>query len=377
MSIEREKLMALDRGSVSARQRLLNKNHGSNTEARLYKKYETFGKSVHIDKNNANKIADSKFKSPERQGNSGDKYGLQKLSDTWETRRSMHVKNIDSYSTSRHYAHSSPRVSYVRSNQMRARQIDHSQTTKRIAVDLSDEKNKQTEEDDIANLSGVDEVVENEKFYLVDSDHPIFLNSPSKLKKNIDNKDDIIDKYEAVLREINSEFKQSLRRNKTLEKRLEQDKFDRQADQHLISKLREENDYLRNNSREHNLTDVEREILNSEIAGLSYQLKVVKDTENKWVAEKANLQHSVHSYEISNQKLREQEARSAREVNVLIDKLNDRDNKDKNYDRLNAEVNAAKGSFQVWFYSFTLVYNYSLLIIFIYRMSLMLKEKKD
>ena len=145
----------------------------------------------------------------------------------------------------------------------------------------------------------------------------------------------------------------------------------------MIELMLNENDYLRNDSRKQNLTDVEREILNSEVAGLSYQLKVLKDTENKWGSEKANLQHSVHSYEISSQKLREQEARLSREVNVLIDKLNDRDNNDKNYDRLNAEVNAAKGSYQVWFRIFTLVYNSGLLIIFIYRLNLTLKEKKD
>jgi hypothetical protein len=377
MSIDRENLMALERGSASARQILLNRNYGSKNEGRLYKRYETFGNSQSIDKNNATKIPESKLKSPERQGKSGDKYGLQKLSDTWESRRSRHVKNTDFYTSSKHYTHSSPRVSYVRSNQMRAMQLDHSQTIKRIAVDLSVDKKKQIEEDDIANLSGVDEVVENEKFYLVDSDHPIFLNSPSKLKKNIENKDEIIEKYEGVLREINSEFKQSLRRNKTLEKHLEQEKFGRQADQHLISRLRQENDYLRNDNREHNFTEGERDITNSEIAGLSYQLKVVKDLEKKWVYEKANLQNSVHSYEISNQKLREQEVRSAREVNLLLEKLNDRDNKDKNYDRLTTEANAVKANYHVWFCLFTLVYNFSLLTIFIYRLSLTLKEKKD
>lgn len=353
MSIERERRLFEVEDNSQERKRNSNRVYLRDSEARLSMKYDTLGKLITRD--TAERILESKGKSPDRSPKNVEKYGLQRLSDTWETRRSRYVRNTQNYSP-RKYEYSSPKVNYVRASQIKSKQSNQSPVVKKIEVDLSNDQKKKVEEDDNVNFHDVDEIVENEKFYLVDSDHPIFLNSPTRLKKDIDNKDEIIEKYEGVLREINSEFKQSLRRNKLLEQRLEQEGIDRNADQHLIARLREENDHLRNDKRISNLTNKERDALNTEIASLSYQLNILKDRENKWHPDRANLQQSINNLELANQKLRDQEARSTREINLLLEKLNDRENKDRNFERLTAEYNTVKANYQVSILSHILIW---------------------
>jgi N12 class adenine-specific DNA methylase len=55
----------------------------------------------------------------------------------------------------------------------------------------------------------------------------MFLNSPTTLKKDVESKDDIIEKYEGVLREINSEFRSLMKRNMQLEDKLQMEIFRR------------------------------------------------------------------------------------------------------------------------------------------------------
>ena len=60
-------------------------------------------------------------------------------------------------------------------------------------------------------------------------------------------------------------------------------------------------------------------------------------------------------------KLRDQEARSQREINLLLEKLSQKNAESTNYDKLVNEYNTAKTNYEV---SFNLVFNFRILILF-------------
>jgi len=60
-------------------------------------------------------------------------------------------------------------------------------------------------------------------------------------------------------------------------------------------------------------------------------------------------------------KLRDQEARSQREINLLLEKLSQKNAESTNYDKLVNEYNTAKTNYEV---NFILVFNFRILILF-------------
>ena len=193
-----------------------------------------------IDKETAENILHSKSKKPYQILSTSEKYGLKRLSDTWENRRSRYMKyntpfvrkqnsvssqnrikpNLVSSSPKVH--NMSPKIEKkeVRNQEVsidRKRKLivhENSDTHEELQEDPSfeykgtDEECNVNEEETPLKESDIEEVVqEDEKYYLIDSDHPLLDNSPSALRREAKSKDEILQKYEKVLREVNSEFK--------------------------------------------------------------------------------------------------------------------------------------------------------------------------
>ena len=333
-----------------------------------------------IDKETAENILHSKSKKPYQILSTSEKYGLKRLSDTWENRRSRYMKyntpfvrkqnsvssqnrikpNLVSSSPKVH--NMSPKIEKkeVRNQEVsidRKRKLivhENSDTHEELQEDPSfeykgtDEECNVNEEETPLKESDIEEVVqEDEKYYLIDSDHPLLDNSPSALRREAKSKDEILQKYEKVLREVNSEFKNWLDRNKTLELRLDEETMKRTVDLNTIKSLKQDIQQLQDDKEKGAWTDNERDAFNKEMASLSYQLKWAKDQEEKWQSERTHLQLAIQNFEDSNKKLRDKEGRSQREINLLLEKLSQRENRDHNYERLVKESNSAKTNYQV------------------------------
>jgi hypothetical protein len=100
--------------------------------------------------------------------------------------------------------------------------------------------------------TAIDTIIEYpDEYYLVDSNHPIFENSPSNIRKTTDTKDEVILKYETVLRDMNIEFKQLVKRNRFLEMRLDDEVRDSESKTKLIARLQQEIDELKSGRTHH------------------------------------------------------------------------------------------------------------------------------
>lgn len=158
-----------------------------------------------------------------------------------------------------------------------------------------------------------------------------------------------IEKYEQMLKSVNSEFKSCLARNKYLENALAQEKEERQSDQDHIACLRGEIDKVKL-EKEHEvntLPNKEREKYVEKISSLKFQMKDLLDREERYQSEKANFQLTIENYEMSNKKLREQEFRSQKEINHLTNKLEQPDGARREVDLVKADYESLKTTFTV------------------------------
>ena len=157
-----------------------------------------------------------------------DKYGLRRLSDAWDSKRQKNVKNNTDEHTNQRVLSKSPERSkspVEGINKPRPSTVLKSKATeeetrikkyKTIPVKVEQKiqhDDKMLKDNDIG--TEIDEVIEYpDQYFLVDANHPIFLNSPSRIKKEGESNEDTIKKYETILRDINREFKHLLKRNK-------------------------------------------------------------------------------------------------------------------------------------------------------------------
>jgi len=257
-----------------------------------------------IDERTAQVILESKGRKPSPGQDEANKYGLKKLSDTWESRRSKYVKAYQAPKTRYTQRKTNPDRHAVKITAKENEKEHLSPVVSRVYTKLEKSPHEdRTQANFEEKENSIDEIVEEEeKFYLVDKDHPIFSNSPSQIKKKGDTPEEIIQKYERILRDVNQEFKSCLQRNKIMEERYEKEVYRRRSDQDHIDCLRGEIDKL-NMERENEisgLTESERDKLNREIANLSFQLNQSNAREDKYQAEKTNLKMTIQNYEVTN-----------------------------------------------------------------------------
>ena len=238
-----------------------------------------------------------------------DKYGLRRLSDTWESQRFKYGKNnTDEHNEERKQSKSrersrspiegvnKPRPSTVLKSKLNESEDPRPQKYKTEII--REEPKIELEENKIKDHeigTEIDEIIETpDQYYLVDANHPIFLESPSRLKKEGETNEETIKKYESILRDINYEFKQLLKRNKYLEMKLENELKQIEPKAEIIEALQQQINELKS-ERQHQLTvyKLEQDKFNKEIASLQYQLNVHQDREEKYKTEKTNLQFSI------------------------------------------------------------------------------------
>lgn len=239
-------------------------------------------------------------------------------------------------------------INHVRSSSPKTKNPNGSPKVHRIELNLEADEKSPARVSSKACVSSPGRKIITEKNGVIEETEIVYMHLPSDFQKDQASKDEIIEKYEQVLKEVNSEFKHCLERNKYLEKRLDEATRDSSRKDALIVKLKDEIDLLcserRNNSH---LPDKERDQYNKEIASLSYQLSQAQDREAKYYTERENLRMTITNYEVSHKKLYEQEARTQREINQLIERLSQKEHNAQSYDTVLKDYNNLKATYQV------------------------------
>lgn len=293
--------------------------------------------------------------------NSLDKYGLVRLSDAWDPKRQRYSKEVSEEQTSKRVFSKSPARSKTPveginkprpSTVLKSKASEEEAQIKRfktipVKVEQKVAHEEKKKENDIG--TEIDEIVEYpDQYFLVDANHPIFLNSPSRIKKEGESNEETIKKYEDVLRDINREFKDLMKRNKYLEARLENEIRLVEPKAEIIERLQQQIEDLKA-ERQHQSSaySLERDQCKKEIASLQYQVSILQDKDEKHRIEKSNLQFTVQNLELLNNKLTENERKNQREINQLLEKLSNAENNSKVQEVVVANYNKLRDSYQV------------------------------
>lgn len=194
----------------------------------------------------------------------------------------------------------------------------------------------------------IDEVVqEPAQSHKVDSNPSGIVSSPSKLKEECANKDEIIKKYENALKDINKEFKSLLQHNKFLEQKLQKNR-DEAPKAELISQLQRQIEDLKMKQKGYeNQTAKETEHLEQEIVRISHLLNISQNREEKLKEENHSFQLAIQNHETVLQKHVEAEKRAQQEINHLLDRLSIAEKSSKHYEEVTKSYSQLKTTYQV------------------------------
>ena len=79
-----------------------------------------------------------------------------------------------------------------------------------------------------------------DRYYSANSKIPMYTEVPNREERDAESNEEIIQKYESVLSDINYEFKQLMKRNKELESKIEKGSFFNQPDNNLVFDLQKQ-----------------------------------------------------------------------------------------------------------------------------------------
>ena len=169
----------------------------------------------------------------------------------------------------------------------------------------ADSRNKDLKKVSIQNQYPIQEEPEivdfSHHYYTADPKLNDFGSSSSRNQKEKEPNDEIIQKYETVLSEINYEFKQLMKRNKELEAQIEREPAHFHNDSDAIAALQQTIEDLKiEKNHQLSIYNTEQENFNKEVSNLQYQLSVIKDKEEKYKTENANLHATIKNMEIIN-----------------------------------------------------------------------------
>ena len=136
-----------------------------------------------------------------------------------------------------------------------------------------------------------------------------FQNTFSRCGENESTKDEIIEKYETVLKELNSEFKHLLGRTNQLESQLTEEKRNRESNEALIESL-----------HKNQINSPDRQTHKTEIAKLAYQLTQYQDSEKKLKSNITHLTSKLETFESLQKTSHEREVYLQSEINQLLEK---------------------------------------------------------